>query len=124
MTNIADDLKNFLLMCTSALNPTTNEQNRIKVYDFKVVTKQVDISTWELTLYGPDMEVFTVHNEQNQSEDHKWIVSPKSYIIPWYIRELPPPIMLFLMQWWMRILGWKQWMNSQEKPKTYNQLLN
>lgn len=102
-----------------------NIDNRIKISDFKIVTNtSQNSSEWFLTVIGPNNEPFDISHPRLKFTASTWQIKKRGNVMPWFVNELPTTVFLLVAQWWMKILAYRAWMASDDKPKYYTGILN
>lgn len=122
--NLLTQVKKTFFLFTGALNYASNENNKIRVKDFKIVTTKKNLDTWELSLYGPDNIPYIIQHPKLGFFSNTWYIKKKTSIAPWFLSELPDKLFLLAMQWWMRFIGYRMWVSTAEKSMYYLDIFN
>lgn len=112
----------FGLFC-GALSYASNEDNRVRVKDFKIITEKKGFDTWQLDLFGPDNIAFIIQHPQLKFYSNSWTVKKKTPIAPWFLSELPDRLFILAMQWWMKFIGYRTWIATAEKSMYYRDIV-
>lgn len=93
-----------------------NEENKIRIRDFKTVTTRINEASWLMSLYGPDNKPFEIKHPKLKFTSSTWNIKRKSNLVPWFICELPETLYLIVLSWYMRSIAYRSWTASSYSP--------
>lgn len=120
--NIFSSLTEGVKLFKTAVTYSTNENNKIRIKDFKIVTEKKTTNYWTLSLYGPDNLPFAIAHPKLGFQSNLWHIKKHSSIAPWFVSELPDWLFIAAMQWWMKFIAYKAWTSDAERAMYYTDL--
>ena len=100
-----------------------NPSNKIRLYDFKIITTNKSSKLWEFKIIGPDNNPFPVKHPKLKFTSDTWSIGKYPTTVPWFLLHVPDMLFVVIIQWYIRSCAQKQWYQSPN-PNDYLSLIS